>query len=164
MSRGNLLTHSITASQENAYDAKLPQKSEQSRLFNALCQALADGGLPNINGKKEALRKRLERARKYLMLVALMGTWVLDHVPDVSVTRVDKVSFKALEHFARTVVGQGAGGDTVTGSISGITALSPPVRENVSPQTRLRSVAPARPASASVQPQAKRSSVELVPQ
>jgi len=46
--------------------------------------------LSKVEGKREALRKRLERARKYLMLVALMGTWALNCAPEVAVTRVYK--------------------------------------------------------------------------
>ena len=53
--------------------------------------------MPNVDGKRDGLRKRLERARKYLMLAVLMGTWVLNCTPEVTVTRVDKLSFAVLE-------------------------------------------------------------------
>jgi hypothetical protein len=70
------------------YDFELPKSTEQGRLFGALCTALSEAGVPNVDGKRDGLGKRLERARKYLMLVALMGTWVLNCVPEVMVTRV----------------------------------------------------------------------------
>lgn len=50
------------------------QGTEQGRLYGALCSALSEAGVPNVDGKRAGLRKRLERARKYLMLVALIGT------------------------------------------------------------------------------------------
>ncbi len=102
--------------QDHAYNPGLPQRTEQGRLFGALCTALSEAGVPNVDGKRNGLRKRLERARKYLMLVALMGTWVLKCVPEVTVTQVDKPSFAVLEQFARTVDGSGAVGDAVGGA------------------------------------------------
>lgn len=55
----------------------------------------------NVEGTGDGLWKRLGRARKYLMLVALMGTWVLSCAPKETVTRIDKLSSAALEQFAR---------------------------------------------------------------
>ncbi len=106
-------------SQDHAYDPGLPQRTEQGRLFGALCTALSEAGVPNVEGKRDGLRKRLERARKYLMLVALMGTWVLNCVPDVTVTRIDKLSFAVLEQFARKVDASGAVSGALVGAVSG---------------------------------------------
>lgn len=47
------------------YDTAPPQKREQGRLFGALGTALAEAGGPNIDGKRETLQKRLERARLF---------------------------------------------------------------------------------------------------
>jgi hypothetical protein len=55
----------------------------------------------NSNGSssstsREAIKKRLQRARKFLMIVELFGTTVLNAAPDVSVSRLDLVSLQLL--------------------------------------------------------------------
>lgn len=72
-------------------------KAEQARHFARLCASLEGGGVPDIDKNREALRKRLERARKFHLLVSLFGTWVLDEVPAVSVSHVDGVGLKYLQ-------------------------------------------------------------------
>ena len=94
--------------QDHAYDPGLPQRTEQGRLFGALCTALSEAGVPNVDGKRNGLRKRLARARKYLMFTVLMRTWVLNCAPEVTVTRIDKLSFVVLEQFARSAEGNGS--------------------------------------------------------
>jgi hypothetical protein len=55
----------------------------------------------NSNGNssgtsRKAIKKRLQRARKFLMIVELFGTTVLNAAPDVSVSRLDLVSLQLL--------------------------------------------------------------------
>jgi len=54
-------------------------------------------GTGNSSGtSREAIKKRLQRARKFLMIVELFGTTVLNAAPDVSVSRLDFVSLQLL--------------------------------------------------------------------
>ena len=48
------------------------------------------------NTSREAIKKRLQRARKFLMIVELFGTTVLNAAPDVSVSRLDLISLQVL--------------------------------------------------------------------
>jgi hypothetical protein len=47
-----------------------------------------------------ALKKRLQRGRKFLLLVTIFGTNVLHAVPEVSVRRLDLVSLEELKKLA----------------------------------------------------------------
>jgi hypothetical protein len=81
-------------------------KPEQKRLVDLVLAHgdIADyikGGDENGNGNssgtsREAIKKRLQRARKFLMIVELFGTTVLNAAPDVSVSRLDLVSLQLL--------------------------------------------------------------------
>jgi hypothetical protein len=81
-------------------------KPEQKRLVDLV---LAHGDIAdyiksgNGNGNsnssgtsREAIKKRLQRARKFLMIVELFGTTVPNAAPDVSVSRLDLVSLQLL--------------------------------------------------------------------
>jgi hypothetical protein len=83
-------------------------KPEQKRLVDLVLAHgdIADyieSGNGNGNGNsnssgtsREAIKKRLQRARKFLMIVELFGTTVLNAAPDVSVSRLDLVSLQLL--------------------------------------------------------------------
>jgi hypothetical protein len=81
-------------------------KPEQKRLVDLVLAhgELADyikSGNGNGNGNssgtsRKAIKKRLQRARKFLMIVELFGTTVLNAAPDVSVSRLDLVSLQLL--------------------------------------------------------------------
>jgi hypothetical protein len=77
-------------------------KPEQKRLIDLVLAHgdMADyfkSGNGNSSGtSREAIKKRLQRARKFLMIVELFGTTVLNAAPDVSVSRLDLVSLQLL--------------------------------------------------------------------
>jgi hypothetical protein len=50
--------------------------------------------------RRSALQKRLQRARKFLLLVDAFGMSVLDSVPEVSVSRVDVLRMEELRSLA----------------------------------------------------------------
>jgi hypothetical protein len=50
---------------------------------------------------REAIKKRLQRARKFLLIVELFGTTVLNAAPEVSVSRLDGIGLQILVGFAR---------------------------------------------------------------
>jgi hypothetical protein len=81
-------------------------KPEQKRLVD---RVLAHGdiadyiksGNDNGNGNssgtsRDDIKKRLQRARKFLMIVELFGKTVLNAAPGVSVSRLDLVSLQML--------------------------------------------------------------------
>jgi hypothetical protein len=76
-----------------------PRSCRHSRLH----QERYGNGNSNGNGNssssgtsREAIKKRPQRARKFLMIVELFGTTVLNAAPDVSVSRLDLVSLQLL--------------------------------------------------------------------
>jgi hypothetical protein len=63
-------------------------KPEQKRLVDLV---LGNGNGNSSSISREVIKKRLQRARKFLMIVELFGTTVLNAAPKVSVSR--RVSF-----------------------------------------------------------------------
>jgi hypothetical protein len=55
-----------------------------------------NGNSNSSSTSREAIKKRLQRARKFLIIVELFGTTVLNAAPDVSVSRLDLVSLQLL--------------------------------------------------------------------
>ncbi|KAJ9126261.1 hypothetical protein QFC24_001989 [Naganishia onofrii] len=75
-------------------DSKSVLPSEQQHRFASLCEEVIikcdrRECKELSNREQSALQKRLQRARKFLLLVDVFGMPVLDSVPEVSVTRVD---------------------------------------------------------------------------
>lgn len=80
-------------------------RSEQQRLFALLCNQInSDSVCSQSSGssttRRPALQKRLQRARKFLLLVDAFGMSVLDSVPEVSVSRVDLLRMEELRSLA----------------------------------------------------------------
>jgi len=72
-------------------------RSQQQRSFALLCEkpAFAASALPGP--ARFALQKRLQRARKFLLLVEIFGPFVLNVVPEVSVSRLDLIKLNDLQ-------------------------------------------------------------------
>lgn len=60
----------------------------QDRDFQILCKTDTD---------RTRIRKKLQRSRKFDLLVAIFGDWVLDAVPQVCISRLDSIRIEALE-------------------------------------------------------------------
>jgi hypothetical protein len=71
-------------------------KTEQTRLIDLLIGQ--PGLLEHFAGSltKEALKKRLQRGRKFYMVSEFFGTVALSAAPQVSVTRLDGVGIEVL--------------------------------------------------------------------
>jgi len=97
----SFLCNRLQSSKEDVISA-WDSKPEQKRLIDLVLAHgdMADyikSGNGNSSGtSREAIKKRLQRARKFLMIVELFGTTVLNAAPDVSVSRLDLVSLQLL--------------------------------------------------------------------
>jgi len=97
----SFLCNHLQSSKEDVTSA-WDSKPEQKRLIDLVLGHgdMADYikcGNGNSSGtSREAIKKRLQRARKFLMIVELFGTTVLNAAPDVSVSRLDFVSLQLL--------------------------------------------------------------------
>ena len=63
--------------------------------------------LPPDQTIRTRLQKRLQRARKFAILVEIFGQSVLSFVPEVSVSQIDLVKMGDLQNFAGDSVEQG---------------------------------------------------------
>ncbi|GHJ89531.1 hypothetical protein NliqN6_5933 [Naganishia liquefaciens] len=80
-------------------------RPEQQRLFALLCNQIDSDSVRSqssgpLTTRRSALQKRLQRARKFLLLVDAFGMSVLDSVPEVSVSRVDVLRMEELRSLA----------------------------------------------------------------
>ena len=102
----SFLCNRLQSSKEDVISA-WDSKPEQKRLIDLVLAHgdMADyikSGNGNSSGtSREAIKKRLQRARKFLMIVELFGTTVLNAAPDVSVSRLDLVSLQLLAGLVR---------------------------------------------------------------
>jgi hypothetical protein len=84
----------------SAWDSKPEQKRLVDLVFvhgNMADYIRSGNGNGNSSGtSREAIKKRLQRARKFLMIVELFGTTVLNAAPGVSVSRLDLVSLQLI--------------------------------------------------------------------
>jgi hypothetical protein len=74
-------------------------------LFALLCNQIDSDSVRSqssgpLTTRRSALQKRLQRARKFLLLVDVFGMSVLDSVPEVSVSRVDVLRMEELRSLA----------------------------------------------------------------
>jgi hypothetical protein len=91
----------ICLSKANTKDRDWNHRSEQQRLFALLCNQIdSDSECSQFSGssntRRSALQKRLQRARKFLLVVDAFGLSILDSVPEVSVSRVDVLRMEEL--------------------------------------------------------------------
>jgi hypothetical protein len=77
----------------------LHPRTEQRIIFDLLWDD-PDFRLASDLTTQWALKKRLQRGRKFLLLVTIFGTNVLHAVPEVSVRRLDLVSLEELKKLA----------------------------------------------------------------
>src|SRR6478752_2524449 len=77
----------------------LHPRTEQRIIFDLLWDD-PDFRLASDLTTQWALKKRLQRGRKFLLLVTIFGTNVLHAVPEVSVRRLDLVSLEELNKLA----------------------------------------------------------------
>ncbi|KAJ9093495.1 hypothetical protein QFC20_007119 [Naganishia adeliensis] len=87
----------------NTKDRDWNHRPEQQRLFALLCnqiESVFNHGSGSSNARRSARQKRLQRARKLLLLVDAFGMSVLDSVPEVSVSRVDVLRMEGLRSLA----------------------------------------------------------------
>ena len=77
----------------------LHSRTEQRIIFDLLWDH-TDFRLASDVTTQWALKKRLQRGRKFLLLVTIFGTNVLHAVPEVSVRRLDLVSLEELKKLA----------------------------------------------------------------
>ncbi|KAK1920663.1 hypothetical protein DB88DRAFT_502825, partial [Papiliotrema laurentii] len=77
-------------------------RTEQSRLFSTLCDS--EGVRDKVESKRgrNALQKRLLRARKYVHLVDVLGEAVLDAVPVISISNLNQVSLEQIRLLPRS--------------------------------------------------------------
>ncbi|KAJ9091913.1 hypothetical protein QFC21_007026 [Naganishia friedmannii] len=88
---------------DNTKDRDWNHRSEQQRLFALLCkqiESVANHNSGSSNMGRSALQKRLQRARKFSLLVDTFGMSVLNSVPEVSVSRVDVLPMEELRSLA----------------------------------------------------------------
>jgi hypothetical protein len=91
--------------QINTKDKDWNHRSEQQRLFAMLCKQIDsvsdhDQSSGSLNTGRSALQKRLQRARKFLLLVDTFSVSVLNSVPEVSVSRLDVLRMEELRSLA----------------------------------------------------------------
>jgi hypothetical protein len=77
----------------------LHPRTEQRIIFDLLWDD-PDFRLASDLTTQWALKKRLQRGRKLLLLVTIFGTNVLHAVPEASVRRLDRVSLEELKKLA----------------------------------------------------------------
>jgi hypothetical protein len=65
-------------------------------MFTLLCERPAFVASASAGPARFALQKRLQRARKFLLLVDIFGPFVLNVVPEISVSRLDMVKLDDL--------------------------------------------------------------------
>ena len=67
-------------------------------LFDLLCGAECFQASPLSIRDRRTLQKKLQRARKFSLLVTALGHDVLGFEPEVSVTRIDRLKLEELEN------------------------------------------------------------------
>jgi len=72
-------------------------RSQQQRSFALLCENPAFIASASSGPARFALQKRLQRARKFLLLVEVFGPFVLNVIPEVSVSRLDLIKLDDLQ-------------------------------------------------------------------
>jgi hypothetical protein len=77
-------------------DLDWQSRVQQQRLFTLLCKRPAFVASASPGPARFALQKRLQRARKFLSLVEVFGPFVLNVVPEISVSRLDMVKLDDL--------------------------------------------------------------------
>ena len=77
-------------------DLDWQSRVQQQRLFTLLCERPAFIASASPGPARFALQKRLQRARKFLSLVDVFGPFVLNVVPEISVSRLDTVKLDDL--------------------------------------------------------------------
>ena len=77
-------------------DLDWQSRVQQQRLFTLLCERPAFIASASPGPARFALQKRLQRARKFLSLVDVFGPFVLNVVPEISVSRLDMVKLDDL--------------------------------------------------------------------
>ena len=77
-------------------DVDWQSRVQQQRLFTLLCERPAFVASAVPGPARFALQKRLQRARKFLLLVDVFGPFVLNAIPDVSASRLDIVKLDDL--------------------------------------------------------------------
>jgi hypothetical protein len=77
-------------------DVDWQSRVQQQRLFTLLCERPAFVASAVHGPARFALQKRLQRARKFLLLVDVFGPFVLNVVPEVSVSRLDMIKLDDL--------------------------------------------------------------------
>ena len=94
--RGGCLPDSLADSWLHRGHKAWHDRTEQSRLFTKLCES--DGVRDKTESKRgrNALQKRLLRARKYVHLVDILGQAVLDAAPVISISNLDQVSLEQI--------------------------------------------------------------------
>ena len=95
-----LILQAHQAEQEQNWQSR----SQQQRSFALLCKEPGFVASPSPGPARSALQKRLQRARKFVLLVEIFGPFVLNIVPEVSVSRLDLIKLDDLQE----VVGAGS--------------------------------------------------------
>lgn len=92
----NELHHLMIQTHRVEQDKDWQSRGQQQRSFALLCEkpAFAASALPGP--ARFALQKRLQRARKFLLLVGIFGPFVLNVVPEVSVSRLELIKLDDL--------------------------------------------------------------------
>jgi hypothetical protein len=80
--------------------SSLHPRTEQDVLFDMLCNESDFQSASKDLTTQWNLKKRLQRSRKFLLLVKTFGENILHAVPEVSVTRLDPVKFEDLQKLA----------------------------------------------------------------
>lgn len=81
-------------------DIVVDKRAHHGYVLDMLCSTTSIQALDQDRGFRTRLQKRLQRARKFALLVTVFGESVLLFVPDVSVTRVDLIKMGDLQKFA----------------------------------------------------------------
>jgi hypothetical protein len=88
-----LILQAHQAEQEHDWQSR----SQQQRSFALLCEKPAFVASASQGPARFALQKRLQRARKFVLVVEIFGTFVLNVVPEVSVSRLDLIKLDDLQ-------------------------------------------------------------------
>jgi hypothetical protein len=92
--RGKSLTHALKR-MSYCVTAKHPRAKQQA-VFELLCADPCFERVSENVAARSSVKKRLQRARKFAMMVDIFGATILSAVPEVSVTQLDGVRLEEL--------------------------------------------------------------------
>lgn len=101
-----LVMHSLPKASHVAPGGSQHPRTLEKDAFARLCAAPSVTDCMTSNSARARLQKRLQRARKFVLLVDVFGEQVLHGVPEISVSRLDVVRLSDLQKIVTGSIAQ----------------------------------------------------------